>query len=251
LQSYNDITFLSTKKKSGAQTARNIGIKAAKSDWIAFLDSDDEWLEDKLEKQVLALNSVNNNPMTVVHGDCIVNNIESQREYNWHLDPIDGENVHSQLLVKSGTLFPAILTSRKALERIEYLDENIISYQEWDTAIRLSKFCMFIHLQKPLFYYNIHDSSISRSSLNNINGYHHIVQKFREEIIRNCSIHSYHEHIKKCAVMAMNSKRYKLGRSFLSNIPNSTNKSFLLLLSYFRIKPKYLYQSLKYLSWKN
>ncbi len=55
INKFNDkIIILNTEQQSGAQTARNIGIKAAKSDWIAFLDSDDEWLPNKIEKQVSA-----------------------------------------------------------------------------------------------------------------------------------------------------------------------------------------------------
>ena len=46
------IKVIALNKNKGAQYARNIGIKNSKSKWITFLDSDDTWIKNKLEKQI-------------------------------------------------------------------------------------------------------------------------------------------------------------------------------------------------------
>ena len=51
--SFPNVIAISEKKK-GVSFARNAGILIAKSDWIAFLDSDDEWMPKKMEKQAEA-----------------------------------------------------------------------------------------------------------------------------------------------------------------------------------------------------
>lgn len=48
----NRIIFIQNEKNSGAAVSRNKALKVAKGKWIAFLDSDDLWRPDKLEKQI-------------------------------------------------------------------------------------------------------------------------------------------------------------------------------------------------------
>lgn len=50
--------FLIDKKNGGVSSARNEGVRHAKYDWIAFLDSDDEWYPDKIERQIKIINEV-------------------------------------------------------------------------------------------------------------------------------------------------------------------------------------------------
>ena len=58
------------KPNGGLASARNYGVSIAKGDYIAFLDDDDFWRLDKLEKQVAILN--NNSSVDCVHSSAAV-----------------------------------------------------------------------------------------------------------------------------------------------------------------------------------
>ena len=64
------IRLIILERNSGAQVARNRGIKESRYEWIAFQDSDDEWLPDRLEKGVAELKKRNYNLYTMVYSNC-------------------------------------------------------------------------------------------------------------------------------------------------------------------------------------
>lgn len=171
------------EKNSGAQVARNVGIKNSRYDWIAFQDSDDEWLLNKLELQIKELEKVNFDKQFVIHGNCNVFNYEKNHTTFLKL-PITEGNCYKQLLYSAGPTFPSMLVSKEALERIRLLDINAPSYQEWDTSIRLAKSCKFIHVHEPLFIYHQHKGeTISKDMQRDIIGVNYIRMKFRNEFI--------------------------------------------------------------------
>lgn len=164
----------------GAQAARNLGILNAKGDYIAFLDSDDEWLPQMLEKTVDCLLKHHNN--CIVYTDCYIQRETGRR--TWRLPECGGDSYFS-LLKSPGPMFQSMLVKKEILMKICLLDENIVSYQEWDTAIRLAKFVEFVHVREPLFIYHLHKGeTISKDKNREIKGYGYIVKKHKNEIIR-------------------------------------------------------------------
>ena len=46
------LRLIQNPRPRGSAEARNVGVRAAQGEWVAFLDDDDEWLKDKLELQL-------------------------------------------------------------------------------------------------------------------------------------------------------------------------------------------------------
>ena len=72
------------EKKQGVSNARNTGILNAKNDWIAFLDSDDQWLPKKIQLQLENIKNNSNKPLFVHTNELWIKNghILNQKKKN-------------------------------------------------------------------------------------------------------------------------------------------------------------------------
>lgn len=169
--------------KNGAQQARNTGIFNAKNDWIMFNDSDDKWLNNKIEREYDLLKNLNFDSTAVIYSDCYVFNVENNHQHNWALPHINSETSFKDLLLTSGPMFQSLLCSKKLLSEVEYLDETTPKYQEWDTSLRLARKGKFYHIKEPLYVYYIGaEDTMSKNQIKSLIGNCNIINKYKDDI---------------------------------------------------------------------
>ncbi len=127
----------------GASMARNQGIEKTRAEYIAFLDSDDIWLPDKLERQVAFLNE--HPEFAFVHGSVEMMDLEgrflpkesSQLAALYQKTQKRGEDYvglsHAALIFSSAVLF-----RKECLNRAGYLDPDLESLQDLDLYLRIT-----------------------------------------------------------------------------------------------------------------
>jgi glycosyltransferase involved in cell wall biosynthesis len=167
------ITLIRLNSNRGAQAARNTGIRASRGLWVAFLDSDDQFLPQSLQVRLAAARETKS---LVVHSECLVLKSDGSSS-RYEVRPLSGW-VYRELLRGEGPVFPSLLVIRSALERIGHLDERVVAFQEWDTAIRLARHYEFAFVDQPTFIYDrTQQDSISKDWLRGGMGYEQVIHK--------------------------------------------------------------------------
>ena len=148
-----------TQKNGGVASARNLGIKEAKGKWIAFIDQDDLWLPEKLERQVDALRDSN----AKWSYSSFVRFYSDGKEVLKQNGSTDRKET-LRLLV-SGKLFippSAVLVEKNICETEGGFNSNLIPSDEWDFFLTLAEKYNPAYCAEILIRFRSHPSSTAK-----------------------------------------------------------------------------------------
>lgn len=155
------IRLIKNPSNLGAAQARNVGVSEARGAWIAFQDSDDEWLPCKLAKQMDCALAPGADDVAVYCGMIVIGEPA-------HLDPLQPRAIPAMRYIPdpqqtkvSGDLAVSLLSTSlistqtlvvrtDILRAIGGFDASLRSLEDWDLAIRLAQMGRIACIDEPL-----------------------------------------------------------------------------------------------------
>jgi glycosyltransferase involved in cell wall biosynthesis len=156
---YPQIHYIRQENK-GVSAARNEGIRKIKSQWIAFLDSDDEWLPQKIEKQLFELTR---QPMyKLIHCDEVwIRNGVRVNAMNKHKK--SGGDIFESCLPLCVISPSASIIQRELLLEVGLFNESLPACEDYDLWLRICSSHPVLYVnEKLLRKYGGHEDQLSR-----------------------------------------------------------------------------------------
>ena len=157
---YDFVKFIKQKNK-GVSAARNIGIKVSIGEWICFLDSDDEWKKDKLEKQINAMKSnpgykfFHSNEIWIKNG-MRINQKKKHKKY--------GGDIFDKCLDMCRISPSSVMIDKTVFDEVGNFNEYLVVCEDYELWLRICDKYRVFFIDEPLIIkYGGHQGQLSYS----------------------------------------------------------------------------------------
>ena len=175
------ISYIFHTNNLDISAARNSGIKASQGKYIALLDSDDEWLPEKLDKQINKFEKESLKIGVIYTGSYYIDEKGNQIR-KVHV-PIKEGYIYEDLLRAGGYLcLSSTLIKRECFKKVGLFDENLPPCEDLDMWIRIAKYYKFSYIKDLLVATRIHNNQITNDSEALIEGIKKIQVKYNKEL---------------------------------------------------------------------
>jgi glycosyltransferase involved in cell wall biosynthesis len=156
----------------GPAAARNRGARTARGRWIAFLDADDTWAPDKIERQLATCGHL---PWS--HTDSVFVGGANDGRRDSALTPKSGGAVLEPLVRGNFICTSSVVVDRDVLLTAGGFDESLRSIQDWDLWLRIAASHALGYVDEPLVGYRVHPVSVSRRTRANLANHLRVIDR--------------------------------------------------------------------------
>jgi glycosyltransferase involved in cell wall biosynthesis len=204
------VCYIQQSQNRGGGAARNAGLSVARGDFIAFQDSDNEWLPDKLGKQMALLLASPDQFDAVYSGFWKVK--EHRKSYfPYHRFKKREGDIHQALLWENFIDTSSLLVKRECFEQVGGFDERLPRFQDWELCLRLSKLFAFGFVDEPLHLAHYQRHSISTNREAAVQALLIIREKNNSEISADAKLQAHFDHWLGLCYAEMGKKRQAVG----------------------------------------
>jgi glycosyltransferase involved in cell wall biosynthesis len=143
---FADVIFIRHDINKGVSAARNTGISESTGELIAFLDDDDIWKPEKIERQVSKFH--NTSEAGAIYTGA--KSVDSSGSIITVQRPTRSGNLTKDLLCDHGIWFPTLLVERSIVEKVGGFDEEMLMREDVEWVTRLSQHTRFAVVPDPL-----------------------------------------------------------------------------------------------------